>query len=127
MPTSSATRSAPVDTPGLADAWQVPLLADLRVTAAGAQPRLKWTLPALNGRRIERIRVVVRGEPRVLGRFMSVLFSSGDLPPSATHFTVPPGVLVPGARYVFQVMLDDLEGGELKNRSSTFSDPYSFR
>ena len=120
-------RSAPADTPGLANPWQVPLLANLRVAAAGAEPRLSWTLPELNGRRIARIRVVVRGEPRVLGRFMSVLFTSDDLPPSATGFTVPPGVLAAGARYVFQVMLDHVEGGELRNRSSTFSDPYTYR
>jgi hypothetical protein len=30
-----------------------------------------------------------------------------------------------GARYVFQVMLEDLEGGALENRSLSFSDPYT--
>jgi hypothetical protein len=30
-----------------------------------------------------------------------------------------------GERYVFQVMLEDLEGGVLENRSSTFSEPYT--
>jgi len=37
----------------------------------------------------------------------------------------PPGVLAQGERYVFQVMLEDLEGGQLENRSLTFSKPYS--
>jgi len=67
----------------------------------------------------------VRGNPRVHGRFMSQLYVSGDLPPTATAFTIPAGVLAAGQRYVFQVMLEDLEGGVLENRSLSFSDPYT--
>jgi hypothetical protein len=37
---------------------------------------------------------------------------------------VPPGVLAAGRRYVFQVMLEDLEDGTLENRSIAFSEPY---
>jgi hypothetical protein len=50
---------------------------------------------------------------------------SGDLPPTATSFRIPAGVLERGERYVFQVMLEDLENGRLENRSLTFSDPYT--
>jgi hypothetical protein len=35
-------------------------------------------------------------------------------------------VLKRSERYVFQVMLEDLAGGRLENRSLAFSDPYVF-
>jgi hypothetical protein len=95
------------------------------VTGKGLQPRISWELPDLKGFDIERIRVAVRGGARVHGRFMSQLYVSGDLPPTASSYTIPPGVLAAGERYVFQVMLEDLEGGALENRSLSFSDPYT--
>jgi hypothetical protein len=48
-----------------------------------------------------------------------------DLPPTATAFVIPPAVLAAGERYVLEVMLEDLEGGELQNRSLTYSEPYT--
>lgn len=105
---------------------QVPLVTDVRVAGKGAQPRLSWKLPALAGFDVERIRVGVRGGARVQGRFLSEIYVSGDLPPTATSFRIPAGVLERGERYVFQVMLEDLEDGRLENRSLTFSDPYRF-
>ena len=108
----------------LANPQQVPLTS-VRVTGKGAEPRVSWKLPDLRGFDIERIRVGVRGGARVQGRFLSLLYVSGDLPPSATDFRIPPGVLAKGERYVFQVMLEDLEDGQLENRSLSFSDPYS--
>jgi hypothetical protein len=59
-----------------------------------------------------------------MGRFLDTLHVSGDLPPTATAFRIQAAVLASGERYVFQVMLEDLEGGALENRSSTFSEPY---
>jgi len=118
-------KSAPVPTQGLARAWQVPLATDVRVAGKGAMPRVRWALPDLGGGTIGRIRVVVRGEPRVQGRFMSALYTSDGLPATATGFTIPQGVLKPGGRYVFQVSLEELEGGKVLNRSMTFSDPYA--
>jgi hypothetical protein len=118
-------RSAPVTTRVLAKPQKVPLVRNLRVKGPGAEPRLRWNLPNLDGFDIERIRVGVRGGPRVHGRFMSLLYVSGGLPPDARAFRIPPGVLGPGERYVFQVMLEDLEGAELENRSLTFSEPYT--
>jgi hypothetical protein len=90
----------------------------------GAQPLLRWKLPDLAGFDVERIRVGVRGGERVHGRFLSLLYASG-LPPTATSFRIPAGVLAKGERYVFQVMLEDLEGEELENRSLTFSEVYT--
>jgi hypothetical protein len=111
--------------PALARPQQVPLALDVRVQALGEVPRLSWKLPDLAGFDIERIRVGIRGGPRVQGRFLSLLYVSEGLPASATTFTIPAGVLAKGERYVFQVMLEDLEGGRLENRSIAFSDPYS--
>jgi hypothetical protein len=120
-------KSAPVPTPGLARAWQVPLAKDVRVAGKGATPRVRWALPELGGRAIGRIRVVVRGEPRVHGRFMSALYTSDSLPATATNYAIPQGVLKPGGRYVFQVSLEDLEGGQVRNRSMAFSEPYAVK
>jgi hypothetical protein len=120
-------KSAPVPTPGLAKAWQVPLAKEVKVTGQGAQPRVSWALPDFGGRAIERIRVVVRGEPRVHGRFLSQLYASDDLPSAATSFAVPRGVLKPGSRYIFQVTLENVEGGAVRNRSMAFSEPYTAR
>jgi hypothetical protein len=117
-------RSMPVQTQGLARAWQVPLATDVGVAGTGATPRVRWALPELGGRAIARIRVVVRGEPRVHARFMSALYTSDGLPATATSFTIPQGILQPGKRYVFQVSLEDMEGSEVRNRSMSFSEPY---
>ena len=56
---------------------------------------------------------------------MDVLYVSDTLPPTATRFSIPQGILAAGERYVFQVMLENLEDGELENRSLTFSEPYT--
>jgi hypothetical protein len=118
-------RANPVSTPALAKPQEVPLVRNLRVNGGGVQPRLTWELPDLTGFDVERIRVGVRGGKRLHGPFMDLLYVSGDLPADATAFTIPAGVLAAGERYVFQVMLEDLEGGALENRSLTFSDPYT--
>ena len=101
------------------------MVRNVRVTGGGAEPHVSWELPDLTGFDIDRIRVAVRGGKRVMGRFMDRLYVSGDLPATATAFAIPPGVLASGERYIFEVMLEDLEGGELENRSLTFSEPYT--
>jgi len=118
-------KGTPAWTPVLAKPQEVPLVRNVRVTGRGAEPRVSWELPDLTGFDIDRIRVAVRGGKRLHGRFMDILYVSGDLPPSATAFAIPPGVLASGERYVFQVMLEDVEGGALENRSLTFSEPYT--
>ena len=120
-------RSAPTLTPGLASTWQVPLAKDVRITGRGAEPRVTWALPDFGGREIGRIRVAVRGEPRVHGRFMSALYSSEELPATAKSYAIPRGVLKQGERYIFQVALEDVAAGEVRNRSMAFSAPYTVR
>lgn len=120
-----AARGGPALTPAVANPQKVPLARNVRVAGKGTEPRLRWRLPSLKGFDIDRIRVSVRGGKRIQGRFLSVLHVSADLPPSATAFKIPSGVLTPGEQYVFQVSLDDLEGGLLENRSSAYSKPYT--
>ena len=115
--------SAPVDTPALERAQRLPL-ADVRVSGGGTRPTLRWGYPGLEKARVSRIRVGVRGGAVVHGRFLSLLRVFDELPPKATSFRIPAGALVPGERYVFQVMLEDVEDGALRNRSLSFSDPY---
>jgi hypothetical protein len=110
--------------PAIAKPQQVPLAAKVRVLGKGAAPRLAWKLPGLAGFDVDRIRVGVRGGEKIHGRFLSLLWMSDALPATATRFAIPAGVLKRGERYVFQVMLEDLEEGRLENRSLAFSDPY---
>lgn len=117
--------SVSAQTPVLANPQRIPLIDQVLVSGNGTQPRLTWKLPDLKGFDIERIRVAVRGGARVHGRFLSQLWVSPDLPPTATRYGIPAGVLKAGERYVFQVMLEDLEDGVLENRSLSFSDPYA--
>jgi hypothetical protein len=118
-------RAAPAEAPAIARPQQVPLALDVRVAGKGATPLVRWRLPDLAGFDVERIRVAVRGGPRVQGRFLGVLYQSEALPAGATSFRIPAGVLAPGERYVFQVALEDLEDGRLENRSLAFSAPYA--
>ena len=118
-------KSAAVFSPALANPQQVPLMQKVEVKRRGAQTIVSWVLPDLQGFDIDRIRVAIRGGQRLHGRFLSVLYISGDLPPTATSFTVPPAQLVAGERYVFEVALEDLEAGALENRSLTYSDTYT--
>jgi len=118
-------RTAPaLRSPALRRPQQVPLAADVRIEGDGTEPLLRWRLPELKGFDIERIRVGVRGGKRVHGRFLSLLRVSEPLAPTATSFRVPPGWLQRGERYVFQVMLEDLENEALENRSLAFSERY---
>jgi hypothetical protein len=115
---------AAAQAPAIAKPQQVPLAASVRVIGKGAAPRLAWKLPGLAGFDVDRIRVGVRGGEKIQGRFLSLLWVSDALPVTATRFAIPAGVLKRGERYVFQVMLEDLEEGRLENRSLAFSDPY---
>ena len=118
-------KSAPVDTRVLTKPRTIPLIDEVRVSGKGTQPRVSWQLPSLKSVDVDRIRVGVRGGERVHGRFMSLLRVSDPLPPDTKTFKIPQGWLEKGQRYVFQVMLEDLEGGMLQNRSLSFSNPYS--
>ena len=122
-----AAKAGPLPTPNLKAPQKIPLIDKVRVTGKGTQPRISWKLPGLKGFDIERIRVAVRGGAKVHGRFLSQIYVSPALPPTATSFAIPTGPLAAGERYVFQVMLEDLEGGTLENRSLSFSDPYTPR
>jgi len=112
-------------TPPIAKPQQVPLALDVRASGKGAEPRITWQLPDLAGFDVDRIRVGVRGGEKIQGRFLRLLWVSDALPATATRLAIPAGVLKRGERYVFQVMLEDLEEGRLENRSLAFSEPYT--
>ena len=112
-------------TPVLAKPQEVPLVRHVQVTGRGAEPLVSWELPDLTWFDIDRIRVGIRGGKRLYERFLDLVYVSSDLSPTATAFAIPPGVLASGERYIFQVMLENLEGGVLENRSVTFSEPYT--
>ena len=114
-----------LDSAVLRNPQKVPLATNVRVAGEGTRPTLRWALPRLEGFDVERIRVVVRGGPKVHGRFLVQLHISAPLAPTATSFRVPQGWLEKGERYIFQVMLEDLEDDALENRSMAFSDPYT--
>lgn len=114
-----------LDSAVLKNPQKIPLATNVRVDGEDTQPTLRWALPQLKGFDVERIRVAVRGGPKVHGRFLVQLHVSAPLAPTATSFRVPRGWLDKGERYVFQVMLEDLEHGALENRSMAFSDPYT--
>lgn len=118
-------KATPAWTPVLAKPQEVPLVRNVQVTGRGAEPVVSWELPDLTGFDIDGIRVGVRGGKRLYERFLDLVYVSRDLSPTATAFAIPPGVLASGERYIFQVMLEDLEGGVLENRSVTFSAPYT--
>ncbi len=97
----------------------------MRVAGKGARPTVSWKVPKAAG--VQQIRVGVRGGPKIQGRFLGLLRVSEPLARSASSFRLPDGWLAQGERYVFQVMLEDLEDGRLANRSLAFSDPYLVR
>lgn len=116
---------ATVSTPSIPRPREIPLAVDVRAKGKGTRPTLSWKVP--KEARVQRIRVGVRGGPKIQGRFLGLLHASDPLPPQASSFRVPEGWLASGERYVFQVMLEDLEDGRLANRSLAFSDPYEAR
>lgn len=120
-------KTAPHQVRAMVHPRQIPLAIDVRVEGAGLEPRVTWSLPDLSGFSIDRIRVVVRGGQRLHQRFLAAIYVSEDLAPTATSFRIPSGVLKAHENYVFQVSIEDLEAGELENRSLTFSQPYSAR
>jgi len=118
-------KAAHVLTPVLARPREVPIARNVRATGPGAEPQVSWELPSLAGVDVERIRVRVRGGKRLHDRFLDMLYLSDALPPTATTFTIPAGVLTSGERYIFEVLLENLEGGALANRSVSSGAPYT--
>jgi hypothetical protein len=108
--------AGPVLTPGIANPQLLPFVANVHAMGSGLQPVVTWDLPNLTGFDPDDIRVRVYDDSS-----KALVFTSNPVSTSATLFTVPPGVLLFGHSYIFRVMLEDLEGGNLENRSSGFS------
>jgi len=93
----------------------LPLVLNLSVTQDGATPLIAWDLPDLSAFDVDRIRF------RVIDASNGASIRQYVLPASDTSFRIPLGVVSVGGTYEFRVMLDDLAGGRLENRSNTFS------
>jgi hypothetical protein len=113
---------AVTSTPPIPRPREIPLAVDVRVAGKGERPTVSWKVP--RAAEAQQVRVGVRGGPKIQGRFLGLLHVSEPLAPKAASFRVPEGWLARGQRYVFQVMLEDVEDGRLANRSQAFSDPY---
>lgn len=106
--------------PTLADPEYLPLLLNLQIIANGDTPLIVWELPNLSGFDVDRIRVRIND----VGLGASI-YQTGDLAASTTSYQVAAGILQGGRTYQFRLLLEDLEGGALENRSNTFSARYS--
>ncbi len=98
----------------------LPLMGDVQVTPGGLTPTVHWTLPDLTGFDVDgiRLRATVAGTS-------AQTFQSGLLDPATTSFTLPEGVLTAGVEYEFRILLDDIDGNRLENRSQTSSPLYT--
>lgn len=109
-------------TPSILDPEQIPLVDNLHVLPDGLTPTVVWALPDLSTFDVDMIRVRVWDDDT-----NDEFFQSPPLLVDATSYTIPPGVLDVGGRYIFRVNLDDFRPGNviLENRSSTFTQsPY---
>jgi hypothetical protein len=98
----------------------LPLVLNVQVAPAGLTPTVNWTLPDLTGFDVDGFRVRA-----VVASTSSQTFESALLGPSTTSFTLPTGVLTAGVGYEFRVLMDDLEGNRLENRSNSFAPIYT--
>lgn len=106
--------------PAIVDPELLPLMRDVQVTPGGLTPTVNWTLPDLTAFDVDgiRFRATVAGTS-------AQTFQSGLLDPLTTSFTLPAGVLTAGVAYEFRILLDDLDGNRLENRSQTSSPLYT--
>lgn len=94
----------------------LPLVLNFHLIANGTTPTLAWDLPDLTGFDVDRIRVRAADADTGIPIFQSI-----GLSPLTTSFVMPAGFLQFGKGYEFRVIVEDLEGGKLENRSNTFS------
>ncbi|MFQ6674540.1 MAG: PEP-CTERM sorting domain-containing protein [Fidelibacterota bacterium] len=122
---TNGVTAVPVATPAILDPELIPLVGNLQVLGIGTTPKLTWDLPDLTGLDVNRIRIRAIDDA-----INDQFFTSGNLPPNSTMFTIPSGVLEVGRSYVFGVFLEDrelLSGSRFvtENRSVTFTSPFA--
>jgi hypothetical protein len=104
----------------IADPEFLPLLQNVQVVGTDATPTITWTLPSFTGLDPDSIRVRA-----VIAATGQQIFQSGNLATSTTSFAMPGGVLQAGVGYEFRILLQDVVGQGLENRSNTFSGIYT--
>jgi PEP-CTERM motif len=106
--------------PAIVDPELLPLMRDVQIAPGGLTPTVSWTLPDLTGFDVDGIRFRA-----TVASTSAQTFQSGLLDPLTTSFTLPAGVLTAGVEYEFRILLDDLDGNRLENRSQTSSPLYT--
>ncbi|MGH2359319.1 MAG: PEP-CTERM sorting domain-containing protein [bacterium] len=114
--TRGVDSAGPVLTPAIANPQLLPFVTNVHAIGTGLQPIVAWDLPDLTGFDPDFIQVRVYDDGS-----NALLFTSAVLPASTTASTIPSGLLQFGHDYIFRVMLEDVQGGFLENRSSGFS------
>lgn len=116
---TDSTGSSDVVAPAIPEPELLPLVENIRISGRRASPTISWDLPDLSDFDVERtrLRVLDADSPRQLFDFI--------VPTGATAFDLPLGVIEPDKRYVFRVMMQDIEAGRVSNQSSTFSAVFS--
>ena len=105
---------------------KIPLVNSPQVSGALLTPHVTWTLPDFTGLGVTRILIRVRDlDHLVNGVNADIIFSSASLAANATSFDVPAGVLAPGKHYSFDILVDNIVEGFLRNRSETFTGIYA--
>jgi hypothetical protein len=101
--------------PLIANPQLLPFATNIGVSDSSLTPLVTWSLPDLAEFDVDRVRL------RVLESTGLQVFQR-DLAPSATSFLMPGNVLQQGRSYFYRVILEDLEGGMIENRSNAFSE-----
>lgn len=127
---TDGTGSVSVPTNAIPNPELIPLVNNLQVSGTLLTPHLSWVLPDLTGLGVTRIFIRVRDLDNFINGVSDTIFSSANLPATATAFDVPTNVLKPNKHYSFDVLLDNIVtppmgAAFLQNRSETFTDVYS--
>jgi hypothetical protein len=101
--------------PLIANPQLLPFATNISASDASTTPLVTWLLPDLTAFDVDRIRL------RVIESDGRQVFQR-DLAPNATSFLMPSGVLQHDRSYFYRVILEDLEGGMIENRSNAFSE-----
>ena len=113
-----------VSTPAVGNVALMPLATGLGATGSVLAPTLSWTIPAIPaGVELDSEGVVVfdlndlvtlnNGTTTI--QQPNGIFASLLLAPSTTSFVLPSGILQPGGRYLFQVVLSDFRAPPTEN------------
>ena len=115
---------AEIQTDALGPVEQLPLVTNIRIVPDNLTPTIRWNLPEGNTVPYDEVQIGLFDDVTDFRLFR--FGPNGDelfeyLPPTATSYTFPEGILEEGGRYVVRVLLTDYDdNGATSNRSITF-------